>query len=328
MRKLRCLFLITGLFSLCSSGCWVWQEQRATESLQGKRDNTPARPWAEVARAGVPEARQYSEPEQVGTITAKALPEVSGITPSRTAAGVWWVHNDSGDQARLYAITTSGKLLGTFEVAGAQNRDWEDIASGPGRDGSPALYIADTGDNNLSRDDLVVYRVKEPNLSQGVADRATEPAEAFPFRYPDGRHDAEALIADPKSGHIYIVTKTRTTPCGVYRFPMPLRSGQQVVLEKVKGTATSEISQMRLITGAATSPDGSRVVIRTYFAAIELRRAAGRPFEDVFNAEPLLVKMPVERQGEAIAYSPDGKSLVTTSEKLPAPIYRMTCKGQ
>jgi len=69
-------------------------------------------------------------------------------------------------------------------------------------------------------------------------------------------------------------------------------------------------------------------VIRTYLAAIELRWAEGRPFEDVFNAEPLLVKMPVERQGEAIAYSPDGKSLVTTSEKLPAPIYQMTRKGQ
>src|SRR6185503_17529847 len=122
------------------------------------------------------DARQIG---QIGMITAKNLAEVSGITPSRSAPGGWWVHNDSGDQARLYALDASGKLLGTFNVTGAKNRDWEDIASGPGLDGAPALYIADIGDNESKRDDLVIYRVKEPDLSKGIVSGVTEPAEAF-----------------------------------------------------------------------------------------------------------------------------------------------------
>lgn len=265
----------------------------------------------------------YGDPEQVGTITDGAIPEVSGITPSRTAAGLWWVHNDSWNEARLYVIHSSGKVLGSFAVSGSKNRDWEDIAGGPGGDGLPALYIGDIGNNLLSIDHHVIYRVREPDLSGEIFSGRTEPAEAFFFRYPDGRHNAEALFVDPGSGRIYIVTHTRRAPCGVYRFPLPLCRGKEVVLEKMEGDPIQKISALRHVTGAAAAADGSRVVIRTYSVALEFRRAKGGDFESIFRADPLTIAMPNQRQGEAIAYSPDGKFLITTGEHLPAPIFKL-----
>ncbi|MBI1760684.1 MAG: hypothetical protein HYR56_04535 [Acidobacteria bacterium] len=270
---------------------------------------------------------RYETAKLLGTITDPQLTEISGLTPSRTLRGAWWVHNDSGDQARLYAVNSRGQLLAKFTVTEAKNVDWEDLASGPGPDGKPALYLADSGNNSLSRSELTLYRVAEPSLAGAVPKRVlmdeTEVAEAFPFRYPDGKHDAEALFLDPQSGRPYLVTKKMTPPCAVYRFPLPLQAGKTVTLEKVTtGKALLAISQLVLVTGAATSPDGKRVVIRTYFTALELARTGGK-FETLFNAEPQTIKIPLEKQGEAISYTLDGKALVTTSEKLPAPFFQM-----
>lgn len=266
----------------------------------------------------------YREPSQIGTITDPALGEISGITSSRTARGLWWVHNDSGDRARLYVINSSGKLLGKFSVPGARNRDWEDIAGFTGKDGKPALYIADIGDNSLKRDELTIYRIKEPDLSRGVSEEGvTEPAEALTYRYPDGNHDAEAIFVDPKNGRPFIITKTLSQACGVYRFQLPLSPNQTVTLEKVDGDAVDRISKLMLVTGAAVSPDGERVAVRTYFGAFELKRVKGSPFETIFKAVPKSIKLSMERQGEAISYTSDGRSLITTSEKVPAPIFRI-----
>ncbi len=265
----------------------------------------------------------YGEPSQIGTITDSPLTEISGMAPSLTAKGLWWVHNDSGDKVRLYVINASGKLLGKYDVTGARNRDWEDLASGPGRNGSPQLYIADIGDNSLKHETSTIYRVKEPDLSKGSFNGATQAVEPLNFRYPDGRHDAEAIFVDPQSGRPYIVTKTMSPPCGVYRFPLPLTPGETVTLEKVSGEAVDRIEQLMLVTGAAASRDGSRVIVRSYFTAVEMTRARSSPFETIFKSSPQTVKLPIERQGEAISYSPDGQAIITVSEKLPAPIYRM-----
>jgi hypothetical protein len=268
----------------------------------------------------------YGEPFQIGTITSPSVAEISGITPSRTARGLWWIHNDSGDQARLYFINSSGKLLGRYTVTGARHRDWEDMAGVTGEDGQPMLYIGDFGNNSLRRDDLTIYRVKEPDLSTSIGDGVTEEAESLPFRYPDGNHNAEALFIDHQSGRPYIVTKTFSPPCGVYRFPMPLRPKVRVTLEKMEGRAVEQISKLFLVTGAATSSDGNRVIVRTYFGALEMVRSKGGPFETIFKSVPATIKLPRERQGEAISYAPDGKSLVTTSEKIPAPIFKIDRK--
>src|SRR5689334_11793515 len=99
----------------------------------------------------------YGPPTRIATIKNDAINESSGLVASHTSPGAYWTHNDSGDGPFIYAIDTRGESLGTFRVTGATNRDWEDIASGPGPQPNRwYLYIGDTGDNDRVRDEVVV----------------------------------------------------------------------------------------------------------------------------------------------------------------------------
>ncbi|MDQ3588012.1 MAG: hypothetical protein M3375_06665, partial [Actinomycetota bacterium] len=142
-----------------------------------------------------------------GRVQTTDATELSGLVASRRQTGVLWAHNDSGDSARLFALTTEGRLRGEVVVAGAQNVDWEDIALGPGPSGQDALFVADIGDNENERPSVSVYRVAEPDLSRG-APRSSAPAERLVLRYPDRPHDAEALLVDPSTGELVMVTKS------------------------------------------------------------------------------------------------------------------------
>src|SRR5688572_4568578 len=111
--------------------------------------------------AAAPSTRPTSAPTgkfKLGTIRAEAVRECSGIVASRKHPGVFWVHNDGGHPATLYAITRRGELIREFPVA-ATNTDWEDIAT----DNDGRLYIADTGNNQRRRREVAVHRLDEPD---------------------------------------------------------------------------------------------------------------------------------------------------------------------
>ena len=128
-----------------------------------------------------------------------AITEASGIAASRTNPGMYWVHNDSGDSARVFATDLSGAAIGRFRLQGAQARDWEDIAVGPGPEpGSSYLYLGDIG-GNKGRTNLSIYRAVEPEIMLGATGvRGSVPAARIDVMYPDGlAWDAEALLVDP-----------------------------------------------------------------------------------------------------------------------------------
>ena len=66
-----------------------------------------------------------------GILASDAIKETSGIAASRRVDNVWWVHNDSGDTAGVFAINTSGQTLGEYTLSGASAVDWEDMPPGP-----------------------------------------------------------------------------------------------------------------------------------------------------------------------------------------------------
>src|SRR5262249_12884346 len=130
----------------------------------------------------------------------------------------------------------------------------------------------------------------------------------------------------PGSGRIYVLTKTLgigAEPCALYRFPLPLRPGERVTLEKVGGRFARLVAPVPVVTGAAVSPGGTRLASRTDTSARELHRRPGAGFASIFAAPFEAIAIPLERQGESIAYTGDGKAVVTTSEQLPAPIWRI-----
>jgi len=95
----------------------------------------------------------------LGLIGYDAISEASGIAASRSNPDVLWTHNDGGDSPRLFAFNTQGKHLGVYSIAGVSNRDWEDMAIGPGPiDGQQYLYIGEIGDNDAQYD-LSIFTV-------------------------------------------------------------------------------------------------------------------------------------------------------------------------
>lgn len=278
-------------------------------------------------------AEVYGPPTTLATIKDKSISESSGLTASRTTPGAYWTHNDSGDGPFIYALNTRGESLGIFRVNGAQSRDWEDIAAGPGPQPNKSyLYIGDIGDNNEARDEIVVYRVPEPSLTAATRTStkarpvSTEPAEAIRLKYPDGKHDAEALLVHPTTGNIYIVTKVLIANPVVYEAAAPQNIGKVTTMKRLGEVRVPSLFG-GVITGGSVSPDGRRVALCDYFQGYELvLPAASKDFNDIWKQKMTGFDLGKRKQGESIAYRLDGKALLATSEGKQPPLIQVTLK--
>jgi hypothetical protein len=253
------------------------------------------------------------------------LRESSGAVLAEGAAedtGIFWTHNDSGWGPVLYAVARDGSIVGETRVSGARNRDWEDVEAGPCADGGGrCLYVGDIGDNAAVHSEIVLYRIPEP--APGEARSA--PAERFAAVYPGGPRDAESLFVLP-DGSVYLVTKGRSEPVEVYRWPTPLEAGP-VTLEPVRTLGPPPEQTGDLVTGAAASPDGAWVVIRTYSLLSFYRTDAL-----LGNGDPELTVdlVPLgEPQGEAVTFA-RGDTVLLTSEgrgrSAPPRATRLRCE--
>lgn len=275
---------------------------------------------------------QYGQPARLADLENKSVKESSGIAASKRNANIFWTNNDSGDGPFIYAFDRQGKDRGVWRVAGAKAQDWEDMAIGPGpRRGRSYIYIGDIGDNSRKRDEIIVYRVAEPSItsktSPSTAERPhnTEAAGVIRLKYPDGKHDAEALLVHPSTGDLYIVTKVRGTSAGVYKLKAPFpKSGVSTLVSL--GEIQFPSGHIGLITGGDISPDGQRVVLCDYFRAYELTLENKRvtSFDAIWKLVPLAVGIGTRRQGESICYRADGMALLATSEGLPCPLIEIT----
>jgi len=250
------------------------------------------------------------------------LPELSGLAASRQHAGIYWAHNDSGHALEVYAIRGDGTLVATFAIHEAVASDLEDIAVGPCTPTDPrvCLYLADTGDNLRSRSRVQILRVVEPaTLHSGPLI-----ADTFSFTYPDGAHDAEALLVDPRTAEIYVVTKSIASLGTVYRIDRPgiARQGKAV-----RGASLSTPGGFdAFVTGASVHPSGTRILLRTYLGVWEYRRPGARGIADVLEASPTAIPGALQPQGEAITYTADGTSYVVGSEGAATSLFRIRCR--
>ena len=143
-----------------------------------------------------------------GLITNGDLNEVSGIAASRVHDDVLWAIEDSGNPARLYALSRRGRILARYRVEGAKNIDWEDLASFD-LDGRHYLLVADTGDNGGQRRDFVLHVFEEPKT---LANGTLKPAWSIRARWADGPRDCEAVAVDAAAGKVLLLSKKRKPP--------------------------------------------------------------------------------------------------------------------
>lgn len=274
----------------------------------------------------------YEKPKIVGTIESTEIKESSGLVVSKCQPDVFWTHNDSGDDAFIFAFNTKGEKLGTWKVTGAKAFDWEDIAQIKDANGECVLYIGDIGNNTRSRGEFTIYRVKEPKVSAESKSSskknpaATDAAEAIRFEYPGTRRDAETLMVHPATGDIYILSKSLTDASGVYKLKSGYDLSKTNKLEKLM-EFTVPATPNGFLTGGDISSDGKRVIICDYFNAYELiLPEKAKNFDEIWKEKPATIELGPREQGEAIAYSPDGKSIFANSENKKSPLIEVKRK--
>jgi len=248
-------------------------------------------------------------PQAVCRIRDDRLTEISGLVATRTG---YVVVNDGSDDPAGRRIFFLDRRCAVTRTVGypSRPRDTEDLASAA--DGT--LWVADIGDNRLARTTIALWR---------LAPGARTP-RLFRLAYPDGAHDAEALLLT-RAGTPIVVTKSAATatlyvpaaPLSAAR-PTPLRRAGAVTVP-VTGTSNPFSLPGRLVvTGGAVSPDGRRVVLRTYADAFEFDVPGDDLVRALTDGTPRSVPLPDEPQGESVAYSPDGTALLTVSEVTEA----------
>ncbi|TCK25260.1 hypothetical protein EV378_1063 [Pseudonocardia endophytica] len=237
------------------------------------------------------------------------LTELSGLVADGAR---WWAIADGGRVSRAISLDPGGCATTGERSAPIDPVDVEDVGIGP--DG--ALWLADIGDNTGERD--TVAAIVLPSAG---------PARLHRFAYPDGPHDAEALVV-ADDGVPLIVTKT-VGAAGIYRpdgapgaGTTPLRRVGQIVLpESTTPGGPLGSAGSRTITGAGLSPAGAAgpgrvVAVRTYTDAWLFRLPSGATASGLVEAlagPPVQVALPDEAQGEAVALTADG-TLVSGGE--------------
>lgn len=268
----------------------------------------------------------FQAPSGLGKIASNEITESSGLVVSLCQENVLWTHNDSGDGPYIFAMDRTGMHLGTWKVTNARNLDWEGIATYKDATGNCLLYIGEIGNSkDGERLEHTIYRFPEPSLQE--TDRnttrenanTTEPSTELRFSYPDRRRNAEVLLVDPKSGSLYIVTKESSDPAAVYKLNSDLSSQKQIAVKIAEVTVPAV--PFGMLTGGDISTDGERLVLCDYFAGYEFILPSGSDnFDDIWKQKPVVIDIGKRKQGEAVAYSIDGNSILATSEGRNSPI--------
>lgn len=252
------------------------------------------------------------------------LDELSGLAVSVRNRGLLYAQNDSGDQARFFALDArTGAVVAECHVPGAQNHDWEDLATGNSAAGRPSVWLADIGDNDRQRASVQLYRVDEPTVAGGRC-QVGQP-DVWQLRYPDGAHDAESLIVQPGTGRAYLVTKELLGHSEVFAIP-PTPSARVQELTEIGDLqfhltntpgGPNPVGQLTA-TGASMSADGRLLAVRTYTDAY-LWPVADGDVAAALRAVPTILALPAQPQGEGIAV--DADSLLIDSEKVGSTVY-------
>lgn len=274
----------------------------------------------EATNAEVPLATDLFEQSiSLGRVELADIDEASGLVASRSNPYAFWTHNDSGGKNRLFLLGNQGQHLGIFTLKGVKARDWEDIAIGPGpKEGANYIYVGEIGDNKGKYDIKKIYRFIEPDVSQVTSATnqkiSKDKIETIRFRFPDGNRDAEAMMVDPLTKDIFMVTK-REDNVRVYVLRYPQSTTEVSTLERV-GTLP-----LHKIVAGDISPDGKEVLLKDYGNIYYWQKSENESIEELLKNTPKRLPYIVEPQGESIAWAADGSGFYTVSEerqKVPA----------
>jgi hypothetical protein len=281
----------------------------------------------------------YAAPQEAGALREVLLVESSGLTPSLRDPQVLWLHNDSGDQARLYAVGTDGRALARLNLPGVQAEDMEDIDAAPcPHQPGPCLWVADTGDNDRERQEVKLYAVPEPvlDLESTPLELSAGDVATFSLRYPGGPVDVEALMVSPQGDQAWLFEKVDGAQARLFLYQGPFSDAETREVQEVAtfDAPGAPIRRGKSITGADMHPSGSRFLVRVYTGTYEYRLEEGQSPAQIASVVPIIAGAgPLsEPQGEAVCYGAGGDDFWTVSEDTEGepgqPLHRYRCADE
>ena len=261
--------------------------------------------------SGLDTTKLFNSVPVVNDLARKDLLEISGIAASRKNPGTLYIHNDSGNPNQIYLTDDAGANKGTLTLTPVGNRDWEDIAVGPGPvAGLNYIYVADIGDNDSKYPSVFVYRFPEPDLTgQPLPFTANITSlDVIELKYPNGPRNAETLMVDPLTKDIYIASKaSNLSQIFVARYPQNIAAA----------TTMTPVVQLYFnkATGGDISPDGSEILLRSneliWYWKIPPGMGIAAGLQTVPQVAPYANNEP---QGEGVGFAADGSGYYTDTE--------------
>lgn len=258
----------------------------------------------------------------VGTLDTPLITEASGLVASRRNSGILWTLNDSGNAAKLYAITRGGALAGTYTLQGARNVDWEDLGIGPARSGEgDVLYVADIGDNNRARSDIGIYWVAEPSIPPGqVADVVLASVKHAGLLYPGGeKHNAETLLVDQASGDLVVITR-ELGRARLFRARADALVADATITLEATGVIPLSIAD-DAARGGSAADTGEAAALRTTYGLLLFTFAKGTPLVKALEQPSCALPTGAESRGETVAFAPGATGYYTLAEGANNPLY-------
>jgi hypothetical protein len=252
---------------------------------------------------------EWGQSTRVGELGPE-IREASGLAVSRRFPNRLYHVNDSGDRGSFYITDGTGRLRQTVVVSGFQPVDVEGLGLGNCGGNRTCLVIGDIGNNEKRRRsvDLIVVEELE-RFPQSVT-----PQHRITARYPDGNYDAEGLAIHP-DGTLFVLTKEH--PARLFRLSKEQWQTRNGQIQTMSLVTTLDVAGLG--TSLDISADGRELLVLTYLNA--------REFE--FNSwQGRRIPLAFLQQQEAVAYMPDGRSFLYTTESvgLPAGIMTMVCR--
>lgn len=233
-------------------------------------------------------AAEAVDSEVAFTVHDPAIVESSGLTWVDLGSRRWVVTvNDSGDAGQVFTLDPeTGRTAGVTSFA-PDPFDVEALAPAGGRH----VWVGDIGDNGRVRGTLTLTRVPV-----GPGRRETANPLSRQVRYPDRARDAEALLAHPHTGRLYVVTKS-VLGGQVWQVPELDAPGGSMTMREVGQVPA-------LVTDGAFLPSGDHVLLRTYTHGHLLTYPEWEVVESFV--------LPPQPQGEGLTVLPDGDVLLST----------------
>lgn len=246
----------------------------------------------------------------IAELDKKNLTEASGLAASVNNPGFLWTLNDSDNTADVFLIDQKADIKLTCRLKGIKNRDWEDIAVGPGpEEGKNYIYVGDIGDNRAAYPVKYIYRFEEPTATVGVFEIEITAIDTITFKLEGIQKDTETLLLDPRTKDLFVVTK-REKPVTVYKLKYPY-------------SLADTLSAVQLITlplsyivGGSISTDASEILLKNYDHVYYWKGSHKNTIEETLKNEPTKLSYKPEPQGEAIAWARDGSGFYTVSENV------------